>query len=145
MAEGKYIVMWRALAWATGVFLLVNLAFLGWAGSLLISLKDKDAIHDTEIKSIKDQYAPLVVGLDSWKQSVSAVREAMAKLPNDYPPQWFQDKVKRMEADLQSCTAIVTANQSAMARIEAKVEAVAAQLGALLLPGKHGLGGNGSE
>lgn len=118
--------IWR---WVADAALVILLALMGWAGSMLMNISQTQAqtvatlrntvnimsevqrvqrAQDEEIDTIMEWKAETSAnrftvqdGYDIWKE-ISVLRENLAQLPtrDDIPPEWFKDKVSAMEADI---------------------------------------------
>jgi hypothetical protein len=71
----------------------INMALTGWCLTQVVDIK-------TDLASIKGNRFTSGDGLVVWKE-IAAIREQMAKLPDQYPPKWWVERQDKFETDMK--------------------------------------------
>ncbi len=90
MPSGTQKIAWRLMDIVLTVSLFATLGVAGWTATKVVDLSERmSAIEGNRFTSAD--------GLEVWKE-IAAVRESIAAMPNEVPPDWFKAEVDEVKA-----------------------------------------------
>lgn len=107
----------------------VNIRVFEIVISLLISICSATSIwtvktvveHAQQLSAINASRFTATNGLEVW-QEISRIKEAIAKIPTEFPPKWFADRVSNLENRMEKMQVQLNDNNVMLIRISTTID-----------------------
>jgi len=92
MPERENVIL-KALEWVVVFIVTINVGLTTWSLKSIVDLQ-------TTVAELRGNRFTTGDGLVVWKE-IATIREQIAKLPNDFPPKWFEKRVDELAAVME--------------------------------------------
>jgi hypothetical protein len=120
-AEKPGINPWKVLAWMADLLAGLAIVMCFRTMDTLTTVNNSVANIDKRLAIVENNRFTANDGLMVWKD-IANLRETMARLPVEYPPKWFVDRVERLESLQVRTENKVDANNILLINLVAKHE-----------------------